>query len=56
MLISVMSVNFNNSQVGPDVAREDLMNSFMQTSVSSEIGFKYVLNVSSEIGFKYVPN
>lgn len=36
----VMSVNFNNSQVGPDVAREDLMNSFMQTSVSSEIGFK----------------
>lgn len=44
MLISVMSVNFNNSQAGPDVAREDLMNSFMQTSVSSEIGFKYVLN------------
>lgn len=44
MLISVMSINFNNSQVGPDVAREDLMNSFMQTSVSSEIGFKYVPN------------
>nr|XP_022340802.1 transmembrane protein 192-like [Crassostrea virginica] len=36
----VMSVKFNKSQEGPDVVREDLMNSFIQTSVSSEIGFK----------------
>lgn len=39
-LFAVMSVKFNKSQEGPDVVREDLMNSFIQTSVSSEIGFK----------------
>ncbi|XP_048748250.1 transmembrane protein 192-like [Ostrea edulis] len=36
----VLSITFNNRQAGPDVVREDLMNSFMQTSVSSEIGYK----------------
>ncbi|XP_062595603.1 transmembrane protein 192-like isoform X2 [Saccostrea cucullata] len=36
----VMSVNFNKSQIGPDVVREDMMNSFLQNSVTSEIGFK----------------
>lgn len=56
----VMSVNFHNSQVGSDVAREDLMNNEHFNADNCVLRYQvsgmYLINVSSEIGLKYISN